>query len=174
MGNPSWNTVVLLFLQKNPACKTKILPARPCFYFFADSFPRSPSFSSLFGQLSTPSYPGCQLFALKINIILHLKNYFVRSPTFGSLDNSFIKVDDPMDHNLLDKKSVFSYCCKTLLDLYEWYENMKNLHRSKHQAVSFSLWSPFCWCWWPGSSNAHGRVRLYNELHQGHRDARIG
>ena len=25
-----------------------------------------------------------------------------------------------------------------------------------------------------GSSNAHGRVRLYNELHQGHRDARIG
>ena len=25
-----------------------------------------------------------------------------------------------------------------------------------------------------GSSHAHGRVRLYNELHQGHRDARIG
>ena len=81
-----------------------------------------------------------------------------------------------MDHNLLAKKSVFSRCCKTLLDLLktEWYENMINLHWSKHQAISFSLWSPFCWCWWPGSSNAHGRVRLYNELHQGHRDARIG
>ena len=153
-------------------CKTKI--NKTVFLLFCRFFSAFAVLFISFWAAFHTLLPRLSIVCIKINIILHLKNYFVRSPTFGSLDNSFIKVDDPMDHNLLDKKSVFSYCCKTLLDFYEWYENMKTLPRSKHQAVSFSLWSPFCWCWWPGSSNAHGRVRLYNEFHQGHRDARIG